>query len=102
MEEGNLEMELEVFDPRGENLVSPIISPSFRLDTLINKKIGMLINQKGGAVRFQPFIEKVLKEKVPSVEFETWSLGYTNWPGKEERIKEMATASDAIVALVGD
>jgi hypothetical protein len=97
-------MELRVLDPTAESVVSTIktTSLSTRLDTMEAKNIGILVNQKGGAIKFQPFIEKSLKERFSTLRFETWSLGYTNWPGKQKRIKDMAASSDAIVALVGD
>jgi len=73
-----------------------------RLADLSGKKIGIINNTKAGADAFQPYLEEVLKEAVPTIELKIWSISYNAYEGKEEDLKEVAEASDGVIVLIGD
>lgn len=96
------QVKLDVLDPRGELYAPPVMSINPRLGTLAGKKIGILNNTKPGAEAFQPYLEKALKEAVPTVEIRTWVISYNAYPGKEKDLKALADWSDAVIGLLGD
>ena len=95
-------MKRNVLDPRGEIYAPPITSINPRLGTLAGKKIGILLNTKPGADEFLPYLEKALKEAVPTVEIQTRIISYNAYQGKEKDLKAMADWSDAAIGLLGD
>jgi hypothetical protein len=95
-------VKLNVLSPRSEIFVSSQKCISPRLDTLAGKKIGLLNNNKPGAYAFQPYFEKALKEVVPAIEFRTWRIPSTRYPGKEKDVKALAKWSDGVIGFMGD
>ena len=95
-------VKLEVLDPRGELFTPPVTPINSRLNTLSGKKIGILNNTKPGADAFQPYMEKALKQAVPTVETKTWVIPYNAYPDKEKDLKALAEWSDGVIGLLGD
>jgi len=98
----NAQVTLNVLDPRGELFTPPVMPTTARLDTLAGKKIGILNNTKPGADAFQPYLEKALKEMVPTIEFKTWVIPYNAYPDKEKDLKALAEWSNGVIGLLGD
>jgi len=96
------QVKLDVLDPRGELYSPPVTAINPRLSTLAGKKIGILNNTKPGADAFQPYLEKALKEIVPTIEFRTWVISYNGYPGKEKDLKALADWSDGAIGVLGD
>ena len=92
----------EVLSPKADVKKAPPVPMAPRLNTLAGNKIGIINNTKAGADAFAPALEKVLKERVPTIELKTWSITYNAYPGKEEDLKKAAKASDGIIVMMGD
>ena len=95
-------VKLEILDPRGELFTLPVTPINPRLSSLEGKKIGIINNGKEGADTFQPYLEKVLKEAVPTVEIRRWGIPYNAYPGKEKDFQEVVKWSDGVIGLLGD
>jgi len=93
---------LEVLSPRVDFEKAAPLTMVPRLADLSGKKIGIINNTKAGADAFQPYLEEVLKEAVPTIELKIWSISYNAYEGKEEDLKEVAEASDGVIVLIGD
>lgn len=93
---------LKVLDPRAERWSPPAKPIQPRLSTLNGKKIAIMNNTKPGAAYIQPFIEKVLKEKYPSVEFKEYKISYNAYPNKNNELKEIASWADGVIGMLGD
>ncbi len=96
------QVKLEILDPRGEIAPPPLTPISPRLQTLAGKKIGILNNTKGGADAFQPYLEKALKNLVPTVEFRKFVIPYNGYPEKESDLKKLVAWSDGVIGILGD
>jgi hypothetical protein len=93
---------LKVLDPRAERWSPPAKPIQPRLSTLDGKKIAIMNNTKPGAAYLQPFIEKVLKEKYPNIEFKEFKISYNAYPNKTNELKEIAGWADGVIAMLGD
>jgi hypothetical protein len=93
---------LDVLSPRSEIYIpsSKLLSP--RLGTLKEKKIGLLNNTKIGAKVFQPYLEKALKEAIPTAKFRVWEIPFNRYPSKERDLKDLAKWSNAVIGFIGD
>ena len=94
--------ELKVYDPRAA-LSAPLLQPLHpRLSTLNEKKIAIINNTKPGANYIRPYVEKVIKEKFPTVEFKEFIISYKSYPKKAEDIKAAVEWADCVIGMMGD
>ena len=93
---------LKVLDPRAERWTPPAKPIQPRLSTLDGKKIAIINNTKPGAAYIKPYIEKVLKEKFPNVEFKEYMISYNAYPNKSSDLKEVAAWADGVIGMLGD
>ena len=96
-------MTLTVLIPRGEIEDISYVPPSPRLSSLAGKKIGILNSGKPGGEMLLPYIEEALKKRVPSIKLRTWKVPYGQ-PQQEKMpaLRELASYSDGVIALIGD
>jgi hypothetical protein len=94
-------VELRVFNPRGNIENIPRISASPRLKTLDGKKIGVLkFGVWGISEKLLPQIEEALKKRVSNIQFREWSL-LGDPISREAKFKEIVEYSDGIIVLLG-
>ncbi len=89
----------KVLNPRGEIEPPPTLIPTPRVTELAGKRVGLYWNGKGGTAVFFDTVEKLLKEKFPTV----MVLRYTGAfdPGDKLAAK-MAKECDTFIDGVGD
>ena len=99
----NSKVILKVLNPRGRVAELEEKAASHRLDSLNNKKIGVLSNTKNGGEILWPYLEEALKKRAPGIQFRTWRVHFgLALESKEPVLREIAENSDAVIALMGD
>ena len=93
---------LNVLSPKGDVKVSKT-SNSTRLSSLDGKKIGILENNKPGALMLLPYLEEGIKKLVSGVEIRVWKIP-RHWSDEEKEplLKEMTGYADAVIGLMGE
>jgi hypothetical protein len=78
-------------------------STSTRLSSLEGKRIGILENNKPGALMLLPFLQQGIKKQVPHVEMRVWKIP-RHWSEaeKEPLLREIAGYGDAFIGLMGE
>ncbi len=91
---------LKVIDPTGADL-GERVTPAPRLDTLENKRIGIVWNQKPRADVLLGYVGELLQERFPTAKFSQWRIPICTPPraGLRERIAEEV---DAVIYASGD
>jgi hypothetical protein len=90
---------LEVLNPRGEIEPPPTLAPSTRVTDLAGKKIGLYWNGKVGTDVFFDTVEKLLKEKFPTIKV----LRYTGAFDLGDKLAaKIAKEVDTLINGVGD
>ena len=89
----------KVLNPRGEIEPPPTLIPTPRVTELAGKKIGLYLNGKGGTSVFFDTVEKLLKEKFPSVTVLRYTGAFD--PGDKLAAK-IAKECDTFINGVGD
>ncbi len=95
-------MTLRILSPRGEVFVPSETPITARLSSLAGKKIGILNNSKEGANKFQPHLEKALKDAVPGIQLRSWGIPFNAYPGKDKDLKALADWGDGVIVILGD
>ncbi len=93
---------LTVMNPRAEVQGPEPVPVSPRLRSLEGRKIGLINNTKDSANLLQPHLEKALKEMVPTVQLQSWSIYYRPFENKDRALTEAAKGSDGVILLFGD
>jgi hypothetical protein len=98
----NSNVELTVYNPRGEFETLHMASPSPRLQSLNGKKIGVLKFGTGAglAEALLPQLEGALRKRVGRIDFREWPA-FIAPELREARSKEIAEYSDGIIVLLG-
>ena len=93
---------LNVLSPKSAVKVSQT-SASARLSSLHGKKIGILENNKPGALMLLPYLQEGIKKRVSGVEIRVWKIP-RHWSEEEKEplIKEMSGYADAVIGLMGE
>jgi hypothetical protein len=93
---------LNVLSPRAELNVAKI-SASARLSSLDGKKIGILENNKPGALMLLPYLIEGIKKQVANPEIRVWKIP-RHWSDEEKEplLKEIAGYGDAFIGLMGE
>ena len=89
----------KVLNPRGEIEPPPTLAPTPRVTELAGKKIGLYWNGKGGTYVFFDTVEKLLKEKFPTVTVLRYTGAFD--PGDKLAAK-IAKECDTFIDGVGD
>lgn len=93
------EVTLEVLNPRGEIEPPPTLAPSTRVTDLAGKKIGLYWNGKVDTDVFFDTVEKLLKEKFPTIKV----LRYTGAFDLGDKLAaKIAKEVDTLINGVGD
>ncbi len=94
-------VKIRVFNPRGKGENVPRFPASPRLDSLNNKKIGVLkFGVWGIAEKLWPKCEQALKKRAKNIEFKEWS--FMGGPGsRDQRLKEIISYSDGVIVMLG-
>jgi len=89
----------KALNPRGEIEPPPTFTPAVRVAELAGKKIGLYWNGKGGTSVFFDTVEKLLKEKFPTVTVLRYAGAFD--PG-EKLAARIAEECDTFIDGVGD
>jgi hypothetical protein len=96
----------EVLSPWAEADPIPLKGLSPRLDKLDGKKIGLFCNNKRAAPVIQDAVEKLLKEKFPTVKISRFvgkSFSVSSLEkAREAEFNDWIKGVDAVIAAVGD
>ena len=90
---------LEVLNPRGEIEPPPTLAPAARITDLEGKRVGLYWNGKVGTDVFFDTVEKLLKEKFPTIKVLRYVGAFD--PGDALAAK-MAKEVDTVINGVGD
>jgi hypothetical protein len=95
-------LSLNVLSPKGDVKVSQTAT-STRLSSLDGKKIGILENNKPGALMLLPYLLEGIKKQVAGVEIRVWKIP-RHWSDEEKEplLKEISGYSDAVIGLMGE
>lgn len=93
---------LNVLNPRGEVKVAKS-SISRRLPDLNKKKIGILENNKPGALMLLPFLVQGIKKLASGVQIRVWKVP-RHWSDEEKEplLNEISGYADAVIGLMGE
>ena len=93
---------LNVLNPRGDIKVAKT-STSTRLSSLDGKKIGILENNKPGALMLLPFLVEGIKNRVSDVDIRVWKIP-RHWSDEEKKplLKGISEYADAVIGLMGE
>jgi hypothetical protein len=109
-----MESQYEVLSPWAEADPVPLLSLAPRLSDLNHKKIGLFVlTYKHASARVQSVVEKRLKEKFPTAEFNRFErnqgadfdeVGFQNEASKKALVgfEEWVRGVDAVIGAVGD
>lgn len=89
----------KMLNPRGEIEPPPTLIPTPRVTALADKRIGLYWNGKGGTSVFFDTIEKLLKEKFPTVTILRYTGAFD--PG-DKLAAQIAKECDTFIDGVGD
>ena len=96
----------DVLSPWAEADPIPLHGLSPRLDKLDGKKIGLFCNNKRAAPIIQNAVEKLLKEKFPTIKISRFvgrSFSVSSLEkGREAEFNDWIKGVDAVIAAVGD
>jgi len=90
---------LEVLNPRGEIEPPPTLAPKARVTDLAGKRVGLYWNGKVGTDVFFDTVEKLLKEKFPTIKVSRYVGAFD--PG-DALAGKMAKEVDTVINGVGD
>ncbi len=90
-----------ILDPTTEPAIGTVERVP-RLDTLDGKTIGFVDNTKLNADRFIGHLAEALKREFPTARFIVRRKGGSSSPAAPALLDELAAASDAVIAAVGD
>lgn len=95
----------EVLNPWAEVDALPLRGISPRLADLTGKKIGLFVNHKRAAPLMMTVVERLLKERFPSIQFSRfqfpWNNEITGTPFEAELV-EWVKGVNAVISGVGD
>ena len=94
------EVILEVLDPTGIE-VREKNNPAPRPDTLDNKMIGLVWNEKANANVLLDKVGKLLLERYPTAKISNYQVGCC-WAAPEDVLNKIAEDVDAVVFAAGD
>jgi len=90
---------LEVLNPRGEIEPPPTLAPAARITDLEGKRVGLYWNGKVGTDVFFDTVEKLLKDKFPTIKVMRYVGAFD--PGDALAVK-IAKEVDTVINGVGD
>jgi len=93
---------LEVLDPRGEVAGGGRVASSPRLNTLMEKTIGLVWNGKPHADVLLNYVEDLLHERHPSLRTRRYTTSNVANKLKEGELEGIAREVDAVVYASGD
>ena len=94
----SVEVEWKVLNPTAE-YETTLYSGAPRVDTLANKKVGLLWNGKAGADILLDALGERLQEQYEGIELIKFDLTVSIGP---ENIKQIGERCDAVIGAVGD
>jgi hypothetical protein len=93
---------LEVLKPTGSHVTEDGSAAAPRVDTLDDKRIGLVWNNKDYGDKLLDEVKKMLQERYTAAQFSTWRLRECCAPPPEGELERIAGEVDAVVYGLGD
>ena len=94
-------MTLIVLDPRKDYSTNEVV-PANRLESLTNKRLGLLWNNRVGGDRFLRYVAEILHQKYNFAEIYFTKKTFVQNAAPPEIIDDLVSRVDAVVVGVGD